>query len=331
MIEFVVIAFVKTFAVLFLLALMLPFAWNIENKALLALQKRKYKFNLGFYADVVKSAIKSNFRSNDLSQYVSSLIRMFFLLLCLTVIPLCEPFYYKTFKIYSEIISMDYAMLFAFLFLLLSFYGKYISLTFSRKLKDKIGFIKEASGHISIILCSLFIFLTIYLVYGSADFHMIIQSQSALFFYKKIPTWGMFTQPVSAFLFLYIIFRINLSYKAMSETKSSTEENFLEVINKPLLIISLSFLYSFLFLGGYNILPGLNYFSSKFLEAHYFFQTISLLIKATLLMTVISVLSASLNRSKSEIVMKFLNDKILIISILNFVFHCGYIYITGVI
>ncbi len=110
MTELAIISMLKAVMVLSLIIVILPLIWNIEKKIFLGIQKKKFKPNLGYYAELLKRSTKRENYKILASESHAPLLRLFTLIFVTAIMPWCEPFYFRTNKIYSEIMAHIFSL-----------------------------------------------------------------------------------------------------------------------------------------------------------------------------------------------------------------------------
>jgi NADH:ubiquinone oxidoreductase subunit H len=335
--EVIIISLIKAMVLFLVLFCMLPIAWNIDKKTKLGIQKIKYKSNLGFYAEVFKRSIKrEDTNLSFVSNSLFTVAKLVFLLCALSVTPWCEPLYFQSIKIFSELLTLEYNLIYSSLFILMCVSGAMFSMLSNYGDSYKIRIIQDLSNIASTIICLLLVLLSVFMIYTSADLHMIVQHQVQVVFGGKIPFWGIIKQPVNAILFLFLSFRLysittqdysaNIS-SAMAEELEVSNNYFLDILNKYIFLFMISVLNVYLFWGGYSVLPGLDYLVKFNQEIFYIFQAISLLVKTCFLMFIICLIKHSTVNSKSSIMMEFLNGKVFLICLINFLLTTLWIFV----
>lgn len=131
--------------------------------------------------------------------------------------------------------------------------------------------------------------ITILMHYKSLDFHFIVKSQSS-FINQIIPSWGIFSQPLGALVFFVVFAGLSnsnlINYRkeensfnsGLKMSLASFNYNVYMIAENLCFILSL-YLFIFLFLGGYGLLPGMNVLLSNDTSVLVLFQVLSFFIK----------------------------------------------------
>ena len=181
--------------------------------------------------------------------------------------------------------------------------------------------------------------ITIVLIYGTGSMSLIVAEQNKeLWWY--LPTYGILLQPLAALIFFIGIFmetgnspfdqtrEFTCIGNELSSKYSSMRYVLLKTAEKIHVIILIIF-FSILFLGGYNILPGLALIHTDILWISHFLQILSLIIKATFIFLLFIWISYSLPRYRFDQVISIGWRKLMPLSLVNLVVTVSILHLGG--
>ena len=291
-----------------------------ESASYLAfMQGRKRVASSIFY--VVKLIFRNQFFNRR--SYLIAFFSLLAAVLPFTVFPLCENILWYGRDTFTEYYRTENGMA-------LVLVGMIVNHIFVNMIKNyryrcngqSMHITSRLSGFISSIGSLSVILLSLFLAYESFDFHEIVKQQESFFEY------GIFSQPVAALLFLGCIhieshFKIfSISEKNYENAIDGVEIFFLKLMEKSRWLCFVM-LYVFVFLGGYSLLPGLDYASDYFPEILHISQFFSLVLKTSLITFVMIVIKhSSLERREVDVV-KLAFGKLIPIGFINFIITMG--------
>lgn len=255
------------------------------------------------FADFVKLFFKKESRPNLLRYKLDKLFPFLYLqmgLAPLLGISFCGPIELKGKLIFPEVFTTEMGLFYIYLLICL---GPICVLVSSWSLQNVYSVILSVRKIYHIASYQMIITLSLisaFFVYGEMDVHKIVTLQSQTF-WLIFPQWGLFIQPIGGLLFFFglLIFNsksnLNISspkyelIKGFFNEHSSIEYIFIKFA-EFLFLFEFIWLFVIIYLGGYNIIPGLDLlltFYPKFLNA---FQVLSLLLKMGLLISFINII-----------------------------------------
>lgn len=265
--------------------------------------------------------------------FISSLVIM----LPFSVYPVSSPL-----QLGDEIINLELFTVSTGIFLVLLSHLIGYSIIFLLKCEDKgyldrIFVIRDFMTSISPKVAIVFVIMPILILYDSPRFHDIVLSQSSDT-PNTVFSYGFFMQPLAAILFLICIKmesgigEFSTSERLRSDSVLSYKDNIKIVLImalKNMQWISSIMLFVYLFLGGYSIIPTLEYFEDLFPYAHNILQVISFMLKVILTISLISITKWLSPKWRISSVMEVLVNRVVPLAIANVVVTVGYLYHIG--
>jgi NADH-quinone oxidoreductase subunit H len=256
----------------------------------------------------------------------------------LAAIPICEPFLINNQKLSIEILSSNHSLL---LFMGLNSLNIFSLLIIGWAVNSNFSILanlKRSMHYLGSELIIFFIIINMIICYGSADLHhiVIMQKKTMLGWINQL---GIVIQPVLAIVYIYYLsLSANLLNSKFSLELLNIQQGIGFSLNSMGLILlkfseQMKFfinglLFSFLFLGGYGLLPGLSYLVEQYSDSLYVFQVLSLLIK-TMLVTFLSiVLRLSSFNMRADQVLKYIWNRIMPLLYINTILTIIFMFVS---
>lgn len=223
--------------------------------------------------------------SSNIVEIILPVVLLIFYLFSFTLFPLSGAEASHT----IQILNSAYGSVAIFIVLILGFLFSSIVFLNSEnnyaRMSENILFTKL----ISFFLPLLVVLISIFMHYNSFDFHNIVKSQEPLIF-SFLPSWGIFYQPLGAAIFLIVLIGLSNSNLVFYRKEQNSFTSGLKMsvssfnynifmIAENLFLVVFFYLFIFLFLGGYGLLPGLDLFISADTTILVVFQVLSFLFK----------------------------------------------------
>ena len=257
------------------------------------------------------------------SSYVIAFLSLFSGFLLFAVFPLCEKILWDGREIFTEYYRTENGMAIVLIGIILNhIFVDMVKNYRHRYSGQSMHIASRLSGFISSIGILVVILLSLFLTYESFNFHDIVRQQDS---FSK---YGIFLQPVAALLFLGCI-HIDSNVKIFSifEKNHYHEIDGVEIFFLKLMVkarwLCFIVLYVFLFLGGYSLLPGLDYVVSYFPKALHISQLFSLILKASLVAFIMIVIKLSFLEKRDIDINRLAFGKLIPIAFVNFIITMG--------
>lgn len=353
-IDLILLTLVKGTVALGIPLAVLPLILHIERRGAGFIQKRVGPNRVGPFgllqplADVFKFLFKEEVEPQHVHPFfykLAPILSLIMAILPLAGIPICAPIIVDSLTIHPEVFPSEMGIFYIFAAAALGSYGILLAGWGSNNKYTMLGAIRACAQMISYELAMSTTLVAIFIIYGTHDLHELVNRQSQTWF-GVIYKWGIFTQPIGAILFMVGIFaESNRLPFDLAEGESELVAGYhleyssmkfaLFFMAEYLHIIVLSCLFSFLFLGGYGPIPGMEYLLEMLLEKipyiHYIFQFISLFIKVSLLVWFFVWVRWSIPRFRYDQLMKLGWLRLLPLGLLNLVITAVYVAVRDLI
>ena len=186
----------------------------------------------------------------------------------------------------------------------------------SMYLESRLACFISSTGILLIILLSLII------TYESFDFHEIVKKQHSFFKY------GLFLQPVASILFFKCIqIEGNAKLFSMAEKNyyndlDGIEVFFLNFLEKTRWLCFI-ILYVFIFLGGYSLIPGLDYIIKIFPKFQHIGEFLSLIFKISIVAFISIIIKNSFLKQRDIDITRLAFGWLIPIAFINFIITIG--------
>ena len=240
-------------------------------------------------------------------KYFYSLIITFLTLLTIllpfTVFPLCQAIWIGEEKVFLEYYHAEGGALFVWIIMLFNLPMAYLLKERSKSYFQELIFMKRVTNFICSFGVGLIILLSLFLTYQSFNFHTIVAKQVPNFV-SFLPGWGLFRQPLAAILFFVVLqVGVGIGPFAIFDENDTPQLSGLRIFLLKLLqkmhTLSLVTLFVFIFMGGYSLIPGMDYIIKMIPYLLWEMQFFSLLLKIALVFLVLSLFKYSLVRYRS--------------------------------
>lgn len=277
--------FLKVVAAVLVPLSAIPIILHVERRGAAFIQRRVGPNRVGPLgllqplADVFKFLFKEEVIPGHVRKYfylVAPVLALIFSVLPLIGIPLTGPLYFSQESVfYTEALRSSLGIFYVMLATALGPYAILIAGWASNNKFSMLGALRASAQMISYELSVSVALVTMIFVYGEYDFHAMVNYQSQ-FLFSFLPAWGIFIQPVAALIFLVGMFaECNRLPFDLAEGESELVAGYhveyssikfaLFFMAEYMHVIVMSALFTFLFLGGYQ-LPGLS-LASPYLNA----------------------------------------------------------------
>jgi NADH-quinone oxidoreductase subunit H len=235
---------------------------------------------------------------------------LFVTLLPYFVIPLCQNISFQDKIFPSEICYFPFGLLIAYGFSSLTYFFTVLGALGKSILVSRIGALRVFYQQISADLMLLLVLLSIFYFHNSADIHAITVAQN-LPLYSFVPAWNIFLQPLGGVVFFLVIlvrcgqapFRLTYDNAELGEGARAAYPStryFILWFSEKCHFILWAIILVFLFLGGYGLLPGLEWVVAKFSYTLFFLQAGSLLLKVVVVLYIAAWLGHSISNFKND-------------------------------
>lgn len=325
-------------------SLMMAFQRKLSSKTVgkmgrYSSRRRDY---ISFLQDLIKGIYKTPISYNTSSLRRISLspaVAFGISVLPLTVIPICESFLMGNHKVNIEILSLNYSLL---MFMALSSLHIFSNIIIGWGVNSNMSILsnlKKSMHFIGVEILLILIIINMIITYGSANFHQIVILQKKQLFWSANQL-GIIIQPVLAIIyFYYLVFGSTFqSYKFSFENIEGQYGSSSYLNSIGLILLKLSdqvkffvggLVFSFLFLGGYGLVPGLSFLVEQYTDSLYFFQALSLIIKTVLVGFVAILIKQSIVNIRADQLMSYAWKNILPILYINTLGTIIYMIYTG--
>jgi NADH-quinone oxidoreductase subunit H len=332
------ILFAKMITVFSIVLGAIPLILHVERRGAAFIQKRVGPNRVGPYglmqplADVLKFIFKEDVKldhTRDLLYYLAPITALVFSLLPLAIIPLCEPISNGLIRIYPEVFQSEMGLLYIIATTSLGPFAILMAGWSSNNKLAIIGSLRAVAQAISYELALTLTILAMILTYSTYDLHGIIQNQSTSL-YGIIPAYGIFHQPIAAFIFLVCMFaESNRLPFDLAEGESELVAGYhveyssikfaMFFMAEYIHVITLSFIFVILFMGGYNLLPGFDGLVEIAPISLYLFQLISFLAKSSIIIWLFIWVRWSIPRFRYDQLMGIGWNRLFPVSLLNLI------------
>lgn len=216
-------------------------------------------------ADAIKMITKEDYIppfGNKWLHMLSPALTFVPVMLVFAVIPFGPPVEIGGRTVHAQIANLNIGLLYIFAFGGLAIYGAVLGGWGSNNKYALIGSLRAAAQMISYEVCLGISLIGAIMIYGTVDLSVMITAQQGHWF-GWIPRWGIFMQPVAAFLFLPAAIAENKRIpfdlpEAESEiigyfTEYSGLKGGLFMMSEFIEMIVVAALFSVIFLGGWNV------------------------------------------------------------------------------
>lgn len=248
-------------------------------------------------------------------------LNLLFALIPITVLPLCEPYFFAGSLQTSEIFSNTHGVIFFFAFSSTAILTVLWSGWLTQKNIPIISCMRAAYREISCKIPLLMIVLSMVLFYRSSHLHQIIT-------YQTHHSWGIVQQPLAAVIF-FVALLAEIG-KAPFDTAESLHElgggylseysgiqTFFMLLAEYVNLIIFTIIFIHLFLGGYQPFIGLEQLAESYPAFLFAIQGFSLLFKIIGLVALYTILKLALPRFRHNDLMTFGQKGLLPFSFLN--------------
>lgn len=322
----IIASFIKSFLVILFLGLLIYLTLFTENLVTKILSKN---YGTQIRLNPFYSLIKLFTKRESLPDYAASplffraipFLNCFFALIPVAVIPWCEPFLIYGVPHNSEVFGNGQGTLLFFALSSLAILTVLWSGWLAQKNVTILSSMRAAYREISCKIPLLMIVFSMILFYRSSDLNQIILLQDRT-------QWGIIQQPLAALIFFVALlaeigkapfdtaenyYELNGGY--LSEYGGS--QTFFLILAEYVNLVVFSIIFIHLFLGGYHILPGLEWIVVKVPGILFSLQTTSLIIKVLILVALYTILKLAIPRYRHEDLMAFGQKGLLPLSFLN--------------
>lgn len=179
--------------------------------------------------------------------------------------------------IHPEILTVSYGSIIAILAIsIYSYFCAFIGFV-AKDGKNSLNSYRTISHVFSDDMLLVIALIGVIFVYRSFSMHQIVLEQEAML-WASLPSWGVFTQPLGAIIFLFaIVMKSDRAPFNYSSTRGEigpgfeslfTSASFVVVrMSKSIFTVVGAMVFVTLFLGGYSMLPGLDFFEVDDLRA----------------------------------------------------------------
>lgn len=232
-----------------------------------------------------------------------------FLCIFVSLLPFCTFPIFKKISLngniyFSEYYYSEVALLFVLMSQIFIYPAIVVIVKNSNTEIQSVVLIRDFINFIISKAATVFILLPPILLYDGLDFHTIVQKQNGTLF-GFLPAYGIFMAPISGILF-FINLQLESSYGPFDTSRggSGFSINKYDNLNGFEMILfkivsgaqwfSLIILFVFMFMGGYSILPGLQYIVDIIPTMVYVMQLLSLFIKILFVIFFMTLIKRSL-------------------------------------
>lgn len=326
MTQLVMISLLKSFLIFSLLSLGIFLIFMTESLISKVLSRGYYNTQAPhpFYR-----LIKLLSKQESIPEYAasSSLFRLipalnlFFALLPAAVLPWCEPFFFSGTAHKSELFVSQHGVLFFFAFSSLAILPVLWSGWLAQKNVTILSSMRAAYREISCKIPLLMTVFSMVLFYRSSDLGQIVLKQGQTY-------WGIAYQPLAALIF-FVALMAEIGKAPFDTAESLSELNggylseysgiqsFFLVIAEYVNLIVFTIIFIHLFLGGYQLLPGLQSIAESLPFSHFFLQGVSLFIKVIFLVILYTIIKLAIPRYRHQDLMNFGQKQLLPLSFIN--------------
>ena len=236
--------------------------------------------------------------------------------------PLCENIFWQGREIFTEYWRTDIGLVLVLVGIIFNHIAFGIVKNYQGGHEQNMHITSRLASFVSSMGTLFFILLSLFLAYGSCDFHEIVNKQNSFFEY------GLFLQPIAAVLFLGCIhMEGNTKLFSVSEQNHYNDIKGIEILFLKLLEktrwLCLMTIYVFVFLGGYSLLPGLEHVVGFFPGSLHVGQFISLVFKISFVAFVAIIIKYSCFERRGVDITRLVFDKIIPIAFINFIVTLG--------
>lgn len=298
MLETLLEILIKTVVILALPLGSLPLIIHVERRGAAFIQKRLGPNRVGPFgllqplADVAKFMFKEEVEPTHVKPFfytLAPLVALVVAILPLACIPVFGPVEIMGKTIYPEVFKTEMGIFYAFAASALGSYGILIAGWASNNKYSMLGALRACAQMVSYELSLSTAVVAMIFLFGTNDIHGMVAAQSGYWF-GFLPKWGLFVQPVAATLFLVGIFaESNRLPFDLAEGESEIVAGYhleyssmkfaLFFMAEYIHMIGLSALFIIMFVGGYNILPGMELVTGPMPQLLPIMQMISLIMK----------------------------------------------------
>lgn len=327
----------------------IPFITLVERRGAAFIQRRLGPNRVGpfgilqAFADVVKFLFKEEVVPTHTRKFffvMAPILTLFFAIIPLAGIPIMEPFVFADKKFFPEVFHTEMGLFYVFAATTLGGYGVLLAGWASNNKYSMLGALRAAAQMVSYELAMSIVVVTIFFFYGTHDLHKMVTLQDGYYF-GVIPKWGVFVQPIAAIIFLVAVFaECNRTPFDLAEGESEIVAGYhveysslkfgMFYMAEYVHMIVLSALYAILFLGGYQVLPGLHYLAEAVPSLLWTLQVISIVTKVACMIWFFIWVRWSIPRFRYDQLMDLGWKRLLPLGFFNFLITVCYIYFKGV-
>lgn len=338
MLEVILETLIKAAVVIGLPLGSIPLILQVERRGAAFMQKRLGPNRVGPFgffqplADVFKFLFKEEVEPSHvrpLYYAMAPLISLVVAVLPLAVIPVAAPFDFNGRTIFPEVFHSDLGIFFAFAVSALGSYGILVAGWASNNKFSMLGALRACAQMVSYELSLTTSIVAMIFLYGSNDIHAIVAEQTGYWF-RVVPKWGFFVQPLAALLFLVGIFaESNRLPFDLAEGESELVAGYhveyssikfaLFFMAEYVHMLVLSALFILLFFGGYALLPGMELIVGDSALLLPLFQVISLVTKVAFMVWFFVWVRWTLPRFRYDQLMDLGWQKLLPLGIFNLI------------
>lgn len=319
-------SFIKSFMIIGFLGLLIFLALFAENLVTKILSKSYgSQIRLNPFYPLIKLFTKResvpDYAASPLFFRVIPFLNFIFALLPVAVIPWCEPFLIYGVPQNSEVFGNGQGVLIFFALSSLAILTVLWSGWLAQKNVTILSSMRAAYREISCKIPLLMIVFSMILFYRSSDLNQIILIQDRT-------QWGILQQPLAALIFFVALlaeigkapfdtaenfYELNGGY--LSEYGGS--QTFFLLLAEYVNLVIFSIIFIHLFLGGYHILPGLEWILQYAPGLLFTLQTSSVIIKILILVVLYTILKLAIPRYRHEDLLAFGQKGLLPLSFIN--------------
>ena len=273
---------------------------------------------------VIKLFSRNHFfnRKNMKWLYIMAFLSLSGSFLQFAAFPLSENIFWQGREIFTEYFRTEIGLLLVPIAIIINHIFVEIIKNCRERHGQEMDIVSRLSQFISSIGTLFVVLLSLYVTYESFDFHDIVNRQKSFFEY------GLFLQPIAAMLLLGCIQiegkakLFSISEKNYYGEMDGVEVFFLELLEKTRWLCFIM-LYVFVFLGGYSLIPGMNYIVEIFTNFLHIGQFISLIIKISFVAFIAIIIKNSFLETREIDTRKLAFGKLIPIAIINFIVTMG--------